>query len=305
MICLKKHKRRSRWFDLRNETRLEWQFRTERFRGFRNVIDLSERHLGYRPNVREPQSYNEKILWRKLFDRRRMLVTVSDKVAVRDYITDKLDLGPDDPLLTQLYAVGTRVSDIDFTALPEAYAFKSNYAHARNILVMPASPLDHKELIRQTKIWRRTSHGKPQHEWAYQPIRRKLMVEELLMEEDGTLARDIKFAVFDGKCEFIVYCDDRFGKFKWYHMTPSWDLLLSSPPGKAGDTPPPKPDGFDDMLRLAERIGTGVDYFRVDFLFTQNRFALNEITLYDASGLDPLDPPIWDQRFGAFWTLPR
>jgi hypothetical protein len=24
----------------------------------------------------------------------------------------------------------------------------------------------------------------------------------------------------------------------------------------------------------------------------------------DAGGHDPLDPPIWDARFGAFWTLP-
>ena len=46
--------------------------------------------LGYTPNLSSPNTFNEKVLHRMLFDRRPILTTFADKLAVRDYVKQKL-----------------------------------------------------------------------------------------------------------------------------------------------------------------------------------------------------------------------
>jgi len=289
---------------LLKEATIEARYRIDPILGHPYIRRKTTKRLGYEPNLNDPQTYNEKILWRKLFDRREILPQVSDKIAVRDFAAERLPGHDPDTLFPKLYTTCSDAAQIDFGTMPDTYVVKSNYGSGRNILITPEYPVDVPKLIEQARLWQRRSYGKTKFEWAYQPIKRQIMVEELMHDEDGKVADDIKFAVFDGKCEFIVYCDDRFGDYCWHHLTPGWERLFSTPTSANTRDLPPKPFGFDEMLKMAEKLCQGIDYFRVDFLITKSRFALNEITLYDASGMDPLDPPIWDKRFGEFWTLP-
>jgi hypothetical protein len=45
------------------------------------------------PRLFHPQTFSEKVLYRKLFDRRGMLTQFADKYAVRAYVEEKL--GPE------------------------------------------------------------------------------------------------------------------------------------------------------------------------------------------------------------------
>ena len=46
--------------------------------------------LGYSPNLDQPQTFSEKIQWRKLHDRRTLLVLAVDKYRVRDYVRARI-----------------------------------------------------------------------------------------------------------------------------------------------------------------------------------------------------------------------
>lgn len=304
MIVQNPFKPRGLLKDLLKEATIEARYRIDPLMGHPYILRKTAKRLGYEPDLQNPTTYNEKILWRKLRDRRAVLTTVSDKIAVRDFVSARVKDHDPEALFPKLYATASDPAQIHFATLPDTYVVKSNYGSGRNILVTPDDPVDVPKLLEQARLWQRRSYGKTKFEWAYQSIKRQIMVEELISDDSGRVADDIKFAVFDGKCEFIVYCDDRFGDYCWHHLTPSWDRLFSTPPSATERPLPPKPNGFDEMLKMAEQLCKGIDYFRVDFMITPSRFVLNEITLYDASGMDPLDPPIWDKRFGEFWTLP-
>jgi len=48
------------------------------------------RKLGYSLNLKNPQSFNEKIVWKKIYDRNPLLPITADKVQVRSYIKEVL-----------------------------------------------------------------------------------------------------------------------------------------------------------------------------------------------------------------------
>ena len=58
------------------------------------------------------------------------------------------------------------------------------------------------------------------------------------------------------------------------------------------------------MLRIAEQIGAGFDFLRVDLYLTPKGVAFGEVTPYPGSGLMKFDPKGFDQELGAAWTLP-
>lgn len=61
-----------------------------------NIIFKNERKNqffkihGYRLNLKDPKSFNEKIIWKKLFDRNPLIPLTTDKYRVRQYIEEKL-----------------------------------------------------------------------------------------------------------------------------------------------------------------------------------------------------------------------
>jgi hypothetical protein len=69
-------------------------YRIEKWRFFNS--------LGYYPDLKNPQSYNEKILWKKIYDRNPLLTVVADKYKVREYIKEVLGENKADKILIPL-----------------------------------------------------------------------------------------------------------------------------------------------------------------------------------------------------------
>jgi hypothetical protein len=75
------------------------------------------RTFGYWPNLRQPKTFIEKIQWKKLHDRRELLVRTADKFAVRDYVRAKGLEG----ILIPLLWYGTDPKAIPFEQLSERF----------------------------------------------------------------------------------------------------------------------------------------------------------------------------------------
>ena len=59
------------------------------------------------------------------------------------------------------------------------------------------------------------------------------------------------------------------------------------------------------MIEIAERLGVGIDFVRVDLYALPERIVCGELTNYPLAGTGWFDPPEFDRRLGAFWTVPR
>src|SRR5438128_89455 len=84
-------------------------------------------HLSYLDQRRtwpdgRPATISQKIRWRMIKDRNPLLTTFADKLAVRDYVTERI--GPE--VLTRIYAVADDPDELDFDALPREFVLKPN-----------------------------------------------------------------------------------------------------------------------------------------------------------------------------------
>jgi len=272
--------------------------------GYPRLRRMFRERVGYAPNIHAPTTYNEKIQWRKIHDRDPRYPVVSDKLRMRDYLRDLLGAEAAGAMLPRLYMATDDPARIDFAALPDTLVLKANHGSGWNIFLRPGAEADEAALRAEMARWLRLSYGKLKHEWAYQHIPRRIMVEELIEGPDGRGPDDLKFSIIGGKCEFIFWDDDRWGGFTQHICDRDWAELPWTNDDLPKGTLPPPPPGYDRMLEIAERIGREFDMIRVDFLFTAERFVLNELTLYRGSGMMPYDPPEWDRYYGEKWVLP-
>ncbi len=59
------------------------------------------------------------------------------------------------------------------------------------------------------------------------------------------------------------------------------------------------------MVDLAERLGAGTDFVRVDLFDLPDRLVVGELTSSPAGGDSPFHPTCWNTVFGSHWTVPR
>ncbi|TFG45875.1 MAG: hypothetical protein E4H40_07820 [Candidatus Brocadiia bacterium] len=183
-----------------------------------------EQH-GYHLNFLNPKTFNEKIVWKKINDRNPLLPITADKFCVREYIVNQLGEEGAKAILIPLFYVTDDPKSIPFDRLPERYIIKSNHGSGQNLIINGKTTYTNEEIIRICANWLRKSYGLTKHEWAYQKIKRKILIEELIMEEDGSIPKDFKFYVFQGKCEMVMVIFDRFIGPTRTLYTPEWEII--------------------------------------------------------------------------------
>lgn len=256
--------------------------------------------LGYWPNIRNPRTFNEKLMHRKLYTDREVFTEVEDKWRARDYIKEKIG----GSVLPDLYHVTDDPETIPFDSLPDEYVVKPNHLSSGKIfLIEDGERPDREEIINRCKEWLGKKHGSMKGEYWYQRIEPKIMVEERIEEEGYEVPLDYKFFVFNGRVEAIHVTLNRKDSEKttrtFYDR--NWDpidvkFLFDRGPDV------PKPENLDEMIEVAEKIAEDFDHIRVD-LYSPNHeeVIFGEMTVAESSGETPFVPREYDFKFGSLW----
>ena len=271
--------------------------------------------------TREPVTFTEKVRYKMLRDRRELLVTFSDKVAVRDHVA--AIIGPQ--ALPRLLHVFDDPHDLADAALPSAYVLKPSHGSGVAVIVsgeaddanrLPEprngwtyahvrpehAPVAH--LVELGRVWLAQLYGQgPNREWAYGHVPRRLVVEELLVAADGGLPDDYKLFVFHGTCRYVQVDRGRFERRTQDFFTPDWTHLPLS--GGHPWAQPPRPQRLGEMIEVAERLGQDTDFVRVDLYDLPDRIVFGELSSFPAGGDSPFDPESFNAEFGSHWTPPR
>jgi len=276
---------------------------------------------------RAPRTFNEKVEYKLAWDRRPILTTYADKLAVRDVVARTV--GPQH--LSELLAVAEDPRDLDLAALPSRFVVKPTHGSGAVIVVhdladpdlrLPDLPrdrgwtgriawvrpehLDRRRFDAMCDLWLRHDYWRAlgSTEWAYKHVPHRLMVEEFL-EGDGHSARDVKFHVMHGRVSWFhvnevrepttyITCFDRDGE-----VIPVRYVCEPAP------EPVELPSNLDEMIRIAEALGRGTDLVRVDLYDAGDRIVFGELTNYPAGGRANFTPTEYDTLLGADWTPPR
>lgn len=261
---------------------------------YKDVLQLMYyEQFGKQINWENPVTYNEKINWEKLYLRDARRTRLADKLLARDWVREQIG----ERYLTKLYGVWDDPEDIDFDALPDAFALKLNNGSDRNIIVKDKSQINRKEICKQLKIWKESNYAYTMLEPHYKDIVPKIICEEYLVGLADSVY-DCDIYCFHGEPVYI-WCIKGSHKpecrASFYNK--NWEMMPFSY-GYPKDEIAPKPEKLDEMLELSRILCKDFKHVRVDWYNLPEGLVFSEMTFMAWGGLRRFVPDEWDTIFG-------
>lgn len=265
---------------------------------------------GYELDLDNPKSFNEKVVFKKLFDRNPLLILTSDKYRARDYIRDKIGWEAENHLIPLLYV--TDASEM-IPRFEGQYIIKPNNGAGRWIIVEDIEgrkrytvdrigqffDISKREIVSYCNNWFKTVHGAEWNEWAYGEIEPLIIVEKLLYD-NGDIPYSYKFCMFAGKCKMVYVLNRDDITISIYDE--EFNMLDVKRKGHPLGEKKDKPKAFNKMIRFAELLSTDFDFVRVDFFLVRDHVYFGELTHYPGSGHGVFEPAEYDLELGKFWA---
>jgi hypothetical protein len=255
--------------------------------------------LGYNLNLKDPQTYNEKLQWLKLNYKNPLLTKLVDKYTVREYVSSKCP-----EILNILYWSGFNPKQIPWDTLPNKFVIKVTHGSGFNIICTDKNKLDKMDVERKLSKWLKTKYLKCYGEWFYGIEKPRIIIEEFLESDDEKTPTDYKILCFNGEPKFIAVHTNRFTRHIKNIYDTEWNLkkgyrISHEPDGIAIE----KPRELDRMLDCARRLSQGFPHVRVDLYFLNSKVYFGELTFISGSGFGIITPHEFDYELGRLITL--
>jgi len=278
---------------------------------------LYKAKMGRDLDLKNPDTFNAKLQWLKLYDRKEIYTTLVDKYKVKDYVAEKI--GPE--YIIPTLGAWESFDDIDFSALPDQFVLKCNHDSGGLVIVRDKAAFGTSKKKMAKKKLERSLHKNFytwSREWPYKNVK-PLILAETYMEQDsvpdsiqqdlsnGSNLVDYKLMCFNGKVKCSFTTVNRWAK-SGVEMTfydREWKRLPFERHFKSSKEDVPKPAAYEEMVMLAEKLAEDIPFCRIDFYEVNGRPYFGEITLYPGSGFEEFTPEEWDGILGSWLTLPE
>ena len=244
-------------------------------------------------DLKNPKTFNENIIVKKLEDKKYAYDKYTDKYEVRDYVKNCIG----EEFLNEIYGVFDNFDDIDFSALPNSFALKATHASGFNVIVPDKSKLDVKEAKSKFDKWLKINFYYKDREKNYKNIKPRILCDKYIKFDDVLV--EYKIYCFNGKAKLICQNVDKDGT----RYTNVFDENFDRMPVRFGynTVEYPLTNKKDELIRLAEKLSAPFDFVRVDLYENSNKILFSELTFHSGGGLVPFYPKEYDFTFGKFF----
>ena len=258
--------------------------------------------LGYDLNLKNPQTFNEKLQWLKLHDRNPLYTKLVDKCEVKHWVADQI--GPEYVLAT--YAQWDSAEDIDISDLPNRFVLKTNHDSGGVVVCKDKTAFDLDSAKKKLGNHLKQNYFWGGREWPYKDIKPCVFAEEYIEPNSEGDVPDYKLFRFSNGRIITLHMTDRFTSLGLTEtfFDEEWRPLSLTEDGYPTKKDAPKPTCFEEMKSLAQKLTSKFPFARVDFYESSEKLFFGEITLYPKSGLEKFDPTEWDTTLGSWIELP-
>jgi hypothetical protein len=257
--------------------------------------------MGKSLNIIKPVTFNEKLQWLKLYDRRPEYTQMVDKEGVKKYVANIIG---GEHIITTL-GVWDNFNDINFDKLPNQFVLKTTHGCGGIIICKDKLTLKIYEAKKEISRSLKRNYFVYGREWPYKNVKRRIIAEELMVDESGVQLKDYKFFCFNGEPKALFIATDRpfDTRFDFY------DIQFNHLPFTNGHEnsikPVLKPLNFDKMIELAKKLSQNIPHVRVDLYNINGKIYFGEMTFSHWGGMIPFNPEKWDYIFGSWIKLPQ
>ena len=260
------------------------------------------KHLvGYPLNLDSPKSYNEKIQWLKLNDIHPEYQDMVDKATAKDYVASIVG----DKYIIPTLGIWNSVDDIEWEKLPNQFVVKATGDSGGVYVCKDKKSFNKKEAIKKLKK-HFLNYNFYNLEYPYKHVPHRYIAEEYMEDESRFELKDYKIFCFNGVPRFIFVATGRQQndtRFDFYDT--EFNHLPVTNGHKNADVWPTKPQNFEEMLTVAEKLSKGIPHVRVDLYNCNGKIYFGEMTFFHWSGFVPFEPVEWDYKFGEYLQLPK
>ena len=255
--------------------------------------------FGYKPDLEHPRTYNEKLQWLKLHDRKPLYTQLVDKYEMKRYVAEKI--GPD-YVIPVVGGPWNSVDEIDFDSLPDQFVLKCTHDSGGVVICRDKTAFDFEAAKKKLAKSLRRNYYWTNREWPYKDVKPRILAEKYMADAGGDLW-DYKVMCFGGQPRLIQVHKGRFGCHTQDYYDTDWNRLELVQGIPMSETPDEKPVFLSEMLRLSSILSADFAHLRLDWYCVGGQLYLGEFTLYDSSGLEPFEPAVYDQLLGEMIDL--
>lgn len=247
-------------------------------------------------NFNNPKNFNEKIQYLKLKYRSNELTEMADKYKVKQYVSKLIG----NEYVIPTLGVWSTTEEINFNELPKKFVLKCNNDSGGVVICKDKQALNIEETkkflnsrLNNNGFW----YGR---EWPYKNIKPCIIAEKYMENNGQNELIDYKFFCFNGQPKVVLVCSERFASNNMCktYFDENWNLLNIMEANHRIDKEQKKPQSFEKMKTISQKLAKGMPFVRIDFYEIEGSLYFGEITFFPASGLEKFKPEKWNNIFG-------
>ena len=259
--------------------------------------------MNSRLDLKNPQTFNEKLQWLKIYDRKEKYIEMVDKYLVRDYIERKIGK----EYLMPILGIYDKFEDINFEELPTKFVIKCNHDSGGLVICKDKKTLDIDKAREKINKCLNTNYYYSGREWPYKNIKPKIIIEKYMEDNKVHELIDYKIMCFNGEPLMLFTCSERFSEdgLKVTFFDLDWNKLPFERHYKSSNYKIEKPVNYEKMLEFSKKLAENIPFVRVDWYEINGKLYFGELTFYPGSGLEEFTPVEWDYKIGELIKLPN
>ncbi|WP_028790526.1 ATP-grasp fold amidoligase family protein [Tetragenococcus muriaticus] len=251
-------------------------------------------------NLKNPKTFNEKLNWLKIYDRKPEYTKMVDKYEVKKYVSSIIG----EEYIIPTLGVWDSFDEIKFDDLPQQFVLKCTHDSEGVILVEDKDKLDKREAKKKIENSLRQNFYYIGREWPYKNVKPRIIAENYMVDHRDDELRDYKFFCFNGQPKLMYIAsgrNDGYTKFDYFDLNFKHLNIIQKYPQSTKKIR--KPLNFDKMVELSKILSKDIPHIRVDFYEVDDRLFFGELTFYHLSGFMPFQPKKWDRILGDLLKL--
>ena len=146
-------------------------------------------------------------------------------------------------------------------------------------------------------------------EYPYKAVKPRIIAEKYMVDsnpkEKEECLTDYKFFCFDGKFKFVQVDSGRFSEHIQNFYDNKWNKLDFTYVCEKNDIIDIKPEKYEEMITLAEKLSSQFPFVRVDFYYVNNKIYFGELTLTPNNGMESINPIERDMEIAGWIDIKK
>lgn len=258
--------------------------------------------LWYTLNLKNPQTFNEKLQRLKLYNRKPEYTKMVDKYLSKQYVAS---------IIWEEYIIPTlwiynSFDEIDIDKLPNQFVVKCTHDSGTVVICKDKKSFDLQNAKHKIDEHLKIDYYNIRRERPYKNVKPRVIVEKYMEDYKSKDLQDYKFMCFNWKVKCSFVCSERFNK--WLKVTffdKNWNVMPFERHYPKSLKKIKKPKNYDKMVYISEKLSKNIPFIRIDLYEINWKIYFWELTFFPWAWIEEFTPKEWDYKLGSRIKLPN